>query len=218
MSKGFPGTKFGAPAWEDWDAEGLIGLELLSYEHTASDSTVERWFTLLESGQRVVVTGGTDTHMPWTAPGSRGMTWVRAGGPGRPRADQVLSSLRRGRSVVSGVGDFGVIVIEGAGPGDDVEETPTGTVIVHVEQRAARGRRCTRVELLGPRETEPDGVHRPRVLDCAPQGPFEPTLTMRIADPMPPFVVARFMFSDARDTSRRVAEVWTNPVFLSPRD
>lgn len=203
FSTGFPGTNFGAVAWQEWEVGGLACLELLSYERRPSEGTLERWFDLLdrhlEGGPFVAAIAGTDSHLPWDAPASRGMTWTRLGSEIQPSSVTVLEALRHGRSIVSGMGDFGTLELHGAGPGDRLTEAATAATLV---QRPAMGRQCTAVELLGPG----------REVLLHAEGPFEPSFTVPCAIEAG-YVVARFSFSRG---GRAEAEVWTNPVFVHP--
>lgn len=200
---GVPGTHFGAVAWQDWNAHGVSCLELLSYERCPSEATLDRWFGLLDAhlagGPSVAVIGGTDSHLPWDAPASRGMTWVRARPEDSLDGAGVLEALRTGRSVVSGMGDFGSLELHGAGPGDRLREAAAAAMLV---QRPATGRQCTAVELLGPG----------RAVLFRAEGPFEPSFAVPCAVDAG-YVVARFVFSRR---GRSEAEVWTNPVFVVP--
>jgi hypothetical protein len=208
LSTGIPGLPFGAPAWSDWEARGLACFELLSYERTASKKMLDRWFALLDeacAGARpVFAIGGTDSHMPWQSPGWRGMTWVARTGSGRPQPGEVLTALRAGRSVVSGVGDFGTISIADAGPGENADVV--GRVEITCIQRPARGRRCLSVELLG----------RGQASLATAEGPLEPTFPLVCTLKSPGDVVAKFVFARTRGFGAHRAEVWTNPVFIGP--
>jgi hypothetical protein len=205
-AKGILGLPFGAPAWTDWAASGLACMELLSFERVASEAALEHWFGTLdaacEGARPVMAMAGTDSHIPWHAPGSRGVTWVSHTGTGRPDARAVLAALQAGRSVVSGVGDFGTIHIGGAGPGERIDAADSHSVTC--TQRPARGRRAVRVTLYGRGR---------RVLETA-EGPFESTFTRACALEAPGYVVARFEFVAAGRSGGHAADVWTNPVFL----
>lgn len=203
FGRGVPGTKFGAAAWADWTVAGAACIELMSYERVPSESTLERWFSLLDEhlagGPFVAVTGGTDSHFPWDMPASRGMTWAAVGEAGPVRREAVLAALRNGRSVVSGVGDFGTLSVGNAGPGQRHEAG--GVVAVRITQRPAPGRHCASVELYGPERT--------RLLRV--DGPFEPEFSLPVDVGPRGYVVARFTFTGRRS---KVADVWTNPVFV----
>lgn len=205
FATGLPLLPFGAPAWTRWDDDRLACIELLSFERTASEDTLARWFQSLDEADAgrvpLAAIAGTDSHMPWHHPGSRGMTWVRCDRADRPDPREVLRSLRAGRSVVSGAGDFGAITLAGAGPGE--RAVVAGEVTVTCTQRPARARRCVSVELLGRRR---------RVL-ARLNGPFEPSFPLACTLEPGDYVVAHFVFERVRGLAGAVADVWTNPVF-----
>lgn len=201
--------------WGDWSAAGFAGVELLNRQLTADRTTVAAWFGLLRTnlshtmatGEFAVAVGSSDSHN-LMQPGSRGFTWAFVPDYSGKDRSKVWEAIRRGRTSVSGAKDLAFFRVDGQRQGSVLKKDPTDPLEFDFRYLPVTGRCCTKITLF-------DKDLRPVFEALRPPGSeLRWTMPASDRDPENTFYVAAFTFREGRSG---LSDVWTNPIFVSPK-
>ena len=143
-----------AVKWQDWSVTGFRAMELLSYERTASSSTISKWVSILKAnlpntiaGKGFVVgVGNSDHHRSWLI--DYGRTWIYTTSYSPTNRAAVWDAIKAGRASATGDGNLGLFTINGYMQGSVVRLPAGGSFTFKVVQQPVTGFVCNKFEII----------------------------------------------------------------------
>lgn len=140
--------------WQNWSVTGFRAMELLSYERTASSSTISKWVSILKANLSNTITGkgfvvgvGNSDHHFWQLI-DYGRTWIYTTNYSPTNRAAVWDAIKAGRASATGDGNLGLFTINGYMQGSVVRLPKGGSFTFKVVQQPVTGFVCNKFEII----------------------------------------------------------------------